>query len=205
MSRLSMIADAVQKQVGQREAIQEQFNDQTAKLKNQKHRVGCIEKSAALVQKVATEMNNKVALQLTDITQAMVDSVFPGEYEVKLEFDIKQGRTHVDIYLDMDGEKIYPLDSDGGGVANMVELGLRLAALQLGNTRKTIVLDQPFKDLSREYLPLGAEILKKISKELGIQMIIINHIPELMEIADKTIEISKNPETKISSAKVLTQ
>lgn len=157
----------------------------------------------ALIQKVSNDMNDLISFGLVDITQAMLDSVFPSEYKVKIDFTMKNNRTHVDIYLDMDGEKIYPLDQDGGGVANIMELGLRLASLQLGKTRRTIVLDQPLKDLSREFLPIGANILKKISRDLNLQLIIINHVPEFMDIADKTFKFTKNLDTGISSVKVI--
>ena len=155
----------------------------------------------ALIQKVSNDMNDLISFGLVDITQAMLDSVFPSEYKVKIDFTMKNNRTHVDIYLDMDGEKIYPLDQDGGGVANIMELGLRLASLELGHTRRTIVLDQPLKDLSREFMPIGASILKKISKDLNLQLIMINHAPELMEIADKMYSFSKDLDTGVSKAK----
>jgi DNA repair ATPase RecN len=161
------------------------------------------EKSEALVETVAAEINKKVAQPLVKTTQAMVDSVFPGEYIVKMDFGTKNHRTHVDIYLeDYDGTKIYPLDDDGGGVANMMELGLRFSALQLSGQRKTIVLDQPLKDLSDEYLPLAGKILRKLSKELGIQLIIINHLKPLMPFADRTFSMKKNLATGRTEVKV---
>lgn len=162
------------------------------------------EKAEALVELVAAEINGKVAQPLVKTTQAMVDSVFPGEYVVKMDFSTKNHRTHVDIYLeDYDGTKIYPLDDDGGGVANMMELGLRFSALQLSGQRKTIILDQPLKDLSDEYLPLAGKILRKLSKELGIQLIIINHLKPLMPYADRTFNLKKNLTTGRTEVKVV--
>lgn len=183
--------------------LSENLASYDVELAKEKTELRHIEESKALIQKVSKEMNQLVSYSLIDITQAMLDSVFPSEYKAKLDFNIKNNRTHVDIYLDMNGEKIYPLDQDGGGVANIMELGLRLASLQLGKTRRTIVLDQPLKDLSREFLPIGANILKKISRDLNLQLIIINHVPEFMDIADKTFKFTKNLDTGISSVKVI--
>lgn len=162
-----------------------------------------IEEAKALIQKISADMNSVVAYSMSDIVQSMLDSLFPSRYKCVLDFTIKNNRTHVDIYLDMNGEKIYPLDQDGGGVANIMELGLRLASLQLGSTRKTIILDQPLKDLSGDFLPIGASILKKISEDLGLQLIIINHVPEFMEIANKTFHFEKDAVTGISEVKVV--
>jgi len=202
-SRLINAQKVLQKRIGRKEELEQQLVDERARFEKQEKRVAMIERCAAMLQQIATDMNNEVSISLTDITQAMVDSVFPGEYKVKMDFNIKAGRTHVDIYLDMDGTKIYPLDDDGGGVSNMMELGLRLAALKLGKSRRTLVLDQPFKDLSVEYLPLAGKILRKISKDLKLQMIIINHIEALMGIADRTFQFRKDLTTKRSQVKVV--
>jgi DNA repair exonuclease SbcCD ATPase subunit len=52
-------------------------------------------------------------------------------------------------------------------------------------------LDEPFKNLSKDLQSKAGEILKLLSQKLGIQIIMITHEQELMEIADKTFEIQK--------------
>lgn len=183
------------------EGLKEDLASHKLELKTNQNELKHFVEAKALIQKVSDDMNNIISFGLVDITQAMLDSVFPSEYKAKIDFTMKNNRTHVDIYLDLNGEKIYPLDQDGGGVANIMELGLRLASLQLGNTRRTITLDQPLKDLDHNLMPIGASILKKISKDLNLQLIMINHAPELMEIADKMYSFSKDLDTGVSKAK----
>lgn len=183
------------------EGLKEDLASHKLELKTNQNELKHFVEAKALIQKVSDDMNNIISFGLVDITQAMLDSVFPSEYKAKIDFTMKNNRTHVDIYLDLNGEKIYPLDQDGGGVANIMELGLRLASLQLGNTRRTIILDQPLKDLDHDLMPIGASILKKISKDLNLQLIMINHAPELMEIADKMYSFSKDLDAGVSKAK----
>jgi DNA repair exonuclease SbcCD ATPase subunit len=47
-----------------------------------------------------------------------------------------------------------------------------------------LILDEPFKNLDSERIVFAVEWLKTISKELGIQFLIITHIKELIEKAD---------------------
>jgi len=47
-------------------------------------------------------------------------------------------------------------------------------------------------------MPLASQLLKEVSSKLGIQIIMISHIPELIESADKIIYVeNKNEMSKI--------
>ena len=173
LRRLELITDKVKELNGQKKGYENDVAEAEKQLVVQKNETVLATEANAIVELVAAEINSKVSAPLVKTTQAMVDSIFPGEYEVKMDFSTKNHRTHVDIYLDMDGVKIYPMDDDGGGVMNMMELGLRFAALEMSGQRKTLLLDQPLKDLSDEYLPLAGKILKRLSKERKVQLIII--------------------------------
>jgi DNA repair exonuclease SbcCD ATPase subunit len=92
-----------------------------------------------------------------------------------------------------DGEEIDPMTASGGGVVHVASFALRIAmwSLQRPRPRETILLDEPFHFLSRDLQPKASELLKVISKRLGIQFVIVTHDDSLTEAADKVFEVKQ--------------
>ncbi len=79
-----------------------------------------------------------------------------------------------------------PEDAKGGGVTDVVSLALRLALLELSRPRPEgpILLDEPGKMISKEYLPNVAEFLKQYAAKTGRQIILVTHHEALADVAD---------------------
>jgi DNA repair exonuclease SbcCD ATPase subunit len=77
------------------------------------------------------------------------------------------------------------MHSVGGGVVDVCSFGLRLAALMLRTPapRKLLLLDEPFKFVSEEYRPYIVDMIKAVADQMGVQIVLITHIPELMVLA----------------------
>lgn len=76
----------------------------------------------------------------------------------------------------------------GGGLAAVVGFLLRLVVLLLSKpaSRDSIlVLDEPFAHLSKEYVPLMAEFLRDLTDKSGVQVILVSHQDEFLDVADK--------------------
>lgn len=79
-----------------------------------------------------------------------------------------------------------PEDAKGGGVTDVVSLALRLALLELSRPRVEgpVLLDEPGKMISKEYLPNVAEFLKQYAAKTGRQIIMVTHHDVLADVAD---------------------
>ena len=79
-----------------------------------------------------------------------------------------------------------PEDAKGGGVTDVVSLALRLALLELSRPRVEgpVLLDEPGKMISKEYLPNVAEFLKQYAAKTGRQIILVTHHEALADVAD---------------------
>lgn len=75
----------------------------------------------------------------------------------------------------------------GGGLAAVVGFLLRLVVLLLSRPRRdsVLVLDEPFAHLSKEYTPLMAEFLRDLTDKSGVQIILVSHQDEFLDVADK--------------------
>jgi len=81
-----------------------------------------------------------------------------------------------------------PEDARGGGVTDVVSLALRLSLLELARPKHDgpVILDEPGKMISREYLPNVAAFLSKYGEKTGRQIIMITHHGILADAADVT-------------------
>ena len=95
-------------------------------------------------------------------------------------------------------EKTSILDAHGGGVVNVAAFVLQVIVLALTKPKlaKVMMLDESFRNVSREYLSRVAELLKKLNKITGIQFILVTHKHELAEDADKIFEVKKDENGK---------
>lgn len=84
------------------------------------------------------------------------------------------------------------LSEVGGGVLDIVSFGFRLAILLLKpHTRPILILDEPFRHLSKELHPRASELVAHIARASGIQVIVVSHEPDIATNADRVITIAK--------------
>ena len=86
-----------------------------------------------------------------------------------------------------------PEDAKGGGVTDVVSLALRLALLELSRPRVEgpVLLDEPGKMISKEYLPNVAEFLKSYAAKTGRQIIMVTHHDVLADVADVGYKVTQ--------------
>lgn len=158
----------------------------------------------AMLQDTINEIQNTLKIFIDDINQQALDIVFPG-YTFTMEFSTKNNVSHAGIYVENNGRKQKPMDSNGGGLGNVIALCSQMAAKKMSFTRNVIFADQPMKDLSKgSKEELAMEMLKIITKDMGIQYIMISHEDAQINAADKTIEvkISHNEELGYPVSKI---
>ena len=86
-----------------------------------------------------------------------------------------------------------PEDAKGGGVTDVVSLALRLALLELSRPKPggPVLLDEPAKMVSQEYLPNLAAFLKQYAAKTGRQIIMVTHHDVLADVADTGYKVTQ--------------
>lgn len=134
------------------------------------------EKAKKILQEVALKTQQQLSYNVSDIVSMALETVFETPYELKLEFIERRNKTECDIYFVRDGLKIDPF-SGGGGAIDIAAFALRVAlwSMQQPKPRPTLILDEPFKHLKGEDANRKVlEMVSKISKKLGIQIIMVS-------------------------------
>jgi len=163
-----------------------------AKQESEMSRLGYLEQALVFVQDVAKRTQEQLTIHIQDVVNTALDTCFPSEYQFQLVFEIKRNKTEARLVFFKNGFEIDPMEASGGGVVDVASFALRIAAWSLGRTNNTICLDEPMKFLSRDLQPRAGEILKEISSKLGIQFIMVSHVADIIQSADRVFEISLN-------------
>lgn len=130
----------------------------------------------AVIQQVAKETQDKLRLRFEAIVQACLDAVFTDTYKFMMEFVSRRGQVEVDMWLDHDGTRMDPLDSNGGGVVDVMSISLRLCCLTLSANSRVLLLDEPFGHLRGEARERLGELLAIISEKLNVQILMVGDV-----------------------------
>ena len=175
--------------------IQKRLKETVELKKESEKKLKLVEQAQVFLQKVAQSTQEKLKFQIEDIVNLALESVFPNEYEFKIEFNVSRGKTDAElVFLDKrTGQTIDPMEASGGGVIDLTCFALRISAWALeSGTDNLIILDEPFKFVSKDLVSRAGDILKKLSEKMKLQVVMVTHIPEFIDIADKVFEIKKN-------------
>jgi DNA repair exonuclease SbcCD ATPase subunit len=155
------------------------LRDEKARRRRLREELEALQGALSACQQLAQEVERQAHAQIATIVSRALQAVFDEPYEFKVQFQSKRGRTEASLTFVRNGQEIDPMTSSGGGVVDVAAFALRLSCLLLARPRlqKLMVLDEPWKFLSNEYRPRLRELVERLSKELGVQFIIVTHDP----------------------------
>ena len=136
------------------------------------------ESARSIVQQVGQAVQQEVHQRLSALVTRCLQLVFGDAYEFRLEFDRKRNRTEAVSQFIKDGVVVDPMTASGGGVVDVASFALRLSAVLMTRPplRRLLVLDEPFRFVSAEYRPKVRALVDVLSKETGVQIILVTHL-----------------------------
>ena len=180
---------------GMKKQVENNLIQNKTTLDNLNNRIKLLEQAQAFLQKVAQDTQSQLKFQIEDIVNLALETCFPNEYEFQLQFNIARGKTDAELVFlsQKTGRPIDPMNASGGGVVDLTCFALRIAsyALEQG-VDNVIILDEPFRFISRDLQARAGEILKSLSTKLGLQIVMVTHIGQMIDVADKVFEVKKN-------------
>lgn len=193
----SMI-DEIKRRISQCEGVKNHLQGELDRLgeryKELDEELLVVEKSQVFIQNVAKDTQGRLKFHIEDIVNLALDTVFPNEYEFKVDFMAMRGKTEANlVFIDKRSKReIDPMISNGGGAVDLACFALRLACHTLErDCDNVVILDEPFKFLSKDLRDRASLLIKQLSEKLGLQIIMVTHIGEFVDMADKVIKIGK--------------
>jgi hypothetical protein len=136
-------------------------------------------------------MKGRIETVLTEALQL----VYQDDRKIELVYGVKNNRSHLDFELvkgNISGEIRRVLDGTGSGlgVSDTVSVPLRLLVL-LGSkqSERVCILDECYKHMDVERVPILTQFLKVLTERLNIQVILLSHHESVKEEADASFEV----------------
>lgn len=183
------------KQKGKKEEIEIQYASMQGQLQKALNNIDVLQQVRVLLQKASDYAREQSRQKIESLVTNCLQYIFDSSIEFKIEMNEVRGRSEAEFYVvsKFNGEviKTKPQEARGGGVVDIVSLAIRVAMLQCSSLEidGPIILDEPAKHVSDEYITQVAEFLKQISEMFNRQVIMVTHNRHLSEIANRAFRV----------------
>jgi hypothetical protein len=188
---LQDLIDKTNTKVVEYKLARRKFTQAKIKHKQLTQKLESLEKFKGLVILIAQQSLEETIQYIQNTVTLALQSVFGEDYSALIKLEQKRHQQEVYFILKK-GELELELRQDvtAVGEIDVFTYGLRLAFFALeDNCLPIMLMDEPLKNLSKDYLPQMGEVLKQMTDSLEMQQIIITHEDGLIETADKIIRI----------------
>ena len=186
--------------VGKKKHLERQLQQTDDQLQEVIHNIGVWRQTQTLLSKVSEYARAQLKTRIEETVTAALQAVVDETMQFKIEIGESGGKATAEwrVVSSFGGNEVSrsPEAGRGGGVSDIVSLALRLALLELSRPKigGPVILDEPGKHVSREYLPYLAEFLREYAQQTGRQVIMVTHHGVLADVADKGYRVEKNSE-----------
>jgi DNA repair exonuclease SbcCD ATPase subunit len=167
--------------------------------------IDILEQVRLLLQRTSEYAREQIKQQIEMLVTHCLQFVFGPNLEFEIELNEIRGKTSAEFYVisTYDNVKIKtkPQDARGGGIVDVISLALRIAVIQSTDIYKDgpLILDEPAKHVSNEFINNVAQFLKQISDVFHRQIIMVTHNQYLSEIADLAYKVElKNGTSEVT-------
>ena len=166
------------------------LEDRRLRLSEINRELSVIAESQAFIQGVAESVQSCLSSKIDGIVNLGLASCFPG-YEFRMEYVLCRGKTEARFVVMNGGKEIDPMNQCGGGLVDILCFCLRMAVYSISSVNNVIILDEPFRYISKSLRPRVAELLLVLSEKLGIQILEVTHMDEFSDNASNKVLIKK--------------
>lgn len=193
--KVKALEDSYNRRLAERNLLIQQKENEETKIGSQIAIKKHLEEVSMLLVKTADASREAGRLRMEKVVTRALQSVFGPDFTFEIEMDESGGRPIAKFLVCSIGEngevvKNEPQDNRGGGINDIVAFALQVAVLVVYNEPKIqgpIILDEPGKHVSEEFVVKFGDFLNFISKTFNRQINMVTHQPHLAATADKTL------------------
>ena len=183
-SRLSGERDLLSSQLKENESLLQQLQDDL-----EVHR-----QAVSLLGACSEVMREGIVNTINKLVQPALRAIYGPGIVLNCSYKEVPSGYRMQLELEADGISANPLEAFGGGVSDVLSLGLRVTSMMLGHRHqpKLLILDESFKHCDEAHVPLIGALLKDFSERLGIQIILVTHQPVFADFADRSFQVKRS-------------
>lgn len=196
--RISDLKNYLSRESGKKDKILEQIDDNVKTISEIDKNIELLEKVNILLQKTSEYAREQAKKQIEIIVTNCLQYVFDADMEFKVEIEELYGKPNAEFYvvskINEELIKTKPELSRGGGIVDIISLALRMSFLQIHKPliEGPLILDEPAKHVSEEYIFNVADFLKRTSDMFDRQIIMVTHNNHLSSISTNAYRVHLN-------------
>ena len=186
----------IAKEEGKRENLLEQIEESNKAVEDIKKNLDLMEKVGVLLQSTSEFARNQAKVQTENLVTNCLQFIFENNIEFEIEIEELYGKPNAEFYVITKSDDIIvktkPELARGGGIVDIISLALRIAFLQIHKPQieGPLILDEPAKHVSEDYIFNVADFLKKASEMFERQIIMVTHNDHLASIGTTAYKVS---------------
>lgn len=149
-----------------------------------------------LFQMTASFAREQSKVHIESMVTSCLRAVFGQEIQFIIEMQEANRRMQaqflIEDKIDQQNYLFPPQEARGGGVVDVISLALRISFLlrTLPPMERILILDEPAKHVSEDYIHNVAELLLQIAEEFSMQIILVTHNRHLAYMGEKVYEVT---------------
>lgn len=197
-AEISKLQEYIAREEGKRDKLVEQLEVHEANFKKATIEIELLEKVSIIFQKTSEFARNQAKRQIETLVTKCLQYIFESNISFIIDIEELRGKANAEFYVvnEIDGLtiKTKPELSRGGGVVDIVSLALRIAFMQIHKPEieGPLILDEPAKHVSEDYIYNVGDFLKHTSIMFNRQIIMVTHNQHLAAISDKAYRVELN-------------
>lgn len=180
---------------GKSDKLKEQLESNNSKVIKINLELDLLSKVSILFQKTSEFAREQAKSQIESLVTKCLQFVFDSDIKFLIEIEELRGKANAEFYVVNEVDdlliKTKPELSRGGGVVDIVSLALRIAFLQIHKPKiqGPLILDEPAKHVSEEFVFNVADFLKQTSELFNRQIIMVTHNNHLAAIGTNAYKV----------------
>ena len=180
---------------GKCDKLKEQLESNNSKVIKINLELDLLSKVSILFQKTSEFAREQAKSQIESLVTKCLQFVFDSDIKFLIEIEELRGKANAEFYVVNEVDDILiktkPELSRGGGVVDIVSLALRIAFLQIHKPKiqGPLILDEPAKHVSEEFVFNVADFLKQTSELFNRQIIMVTHNNHLAAIGTNAYKV----------------
>ncbi len=172
------------------EAILKTIDVDEVSLEKHKKEAETLEKSSRLLNLMADNQRTEACKKLEDVCTYALQYATGRNLEMKIDMTMLRNKVAAEIAVlkPETGVENFPMDGGGGGLADIISMALRFTLLSTyanPNIDGPVILDEPAKNVSADYIGNVADFLLRASRDFNRQIILSTHNDYIAAAAPK--------------------
>lgn len=152
--------------------------------------------AAVWLKELSQNQKAEVSKMLAGLGTLALQYSMGTNYEMEIETSGSAKRPEARVFLVKNSNRENredPLEDNGGGIVDIMGTSLQLVILDSYNDPVIdgpVIFDEPFKMVSKEYVPMLSEFMSKLPADFNRQIIVVTHNEFLASMTESNVYVS---------------